>query len=216
MKSPVLTEAEFLKSVENHMMMVVLDIPTHRHLRFTAPNTGIAAFDIITWPGHLCYAGDMGCFVFTRVKDMFTFFRADPNQALPEGETLAINPAYWGEKLEGVDKNEGFEEFSADQFRSIIANRLDESGATDEVRQAVAERVLPQADEGEDAARAAAIDFSHGDFQFVDFWEEDCNDYTYRFIWCCYALVWAVGYYDEMKAASAAETPALPAPETVQ
>ena len=28
-------------------------------------------FDIVTWPGYLCYSGDMGCFVFTRLPDMF-------------------------------------------------------------------------------------------------------------------------------------------------
>jgi hypothetical protein len=57
-------------------------------------------FDVVTWPGHLSISGDMGCFVFTRVDDMFTFFR---------GHEDAPNLGYsakWGEmtleKLEQV------------------------------------------------------------------------------------------------------------------
>jgi len=220
MKYPPVPEAEFLASVEKHQMMVVLDTPMHRHLRFTQPNTGICAFDLITWPGHLCYTGDMGTYVFSRLNDMFTFFRQDPEWTLGEGETLVINPSYWAEKLQAVDKTDGFEEFSADRFRAVIAEWLDESGATDSVRQAVQEQVLSKIDEGEHAAFSAAVDFEHEGFCFQDFWEVDCTEYTYRFIWCCYALVWGIGFYDEMKAATAAAAAKnvadLPAPEVVQ
>lgn len=36
-------------------------------------------------------------------------------------------------------------------------------------------------------------------FEFTDFWEMDCTEYIYHFIWCCYALAWGIQMYDEAK-----------------
>lgn len=33
-------------------------------------------------------------------------------------------------------------------------------------------------------------------FNLGDYWDSDPKEYTYRFIWCCYALVWAIQQYD--------------------
>ncbi len=73
-------EARFLKDVANHEMQIIRDDGVQRHLRFKKPGTMCYHFDLITWGGHLCYTGDMGTYVFTRVHDMFDFFRMGDQQ----------------------------------------------------------------------------------------------------------------------------------------
>lgn len=113
-----LAEETFLKNVEGHEMQVLLDNGIYRHLRFKKPQTGIAWFDIVTWPGYLAYTGDMGSFVFERVHDMLTFFRGKRRY-----EHLDINPSYWAEKLRAVDRDGrsgSFEEYSEEKMREHI------------------------------------------------------------------------------------------------
>jgi hypothetical protein len=35
--------------------------------------------------------------------------------------------------------------------------------------------------------------------KFADFWECNSDEYTSRFIWCCYALSWGIKQYDATK-----------------
>ena len=44
--------------------------------------------------------------------------------------------------------------------------------------------------------------FEHEGFQFHDSWEWDNTSYTFRFLWCLYAITWGIRQYD------AATTPA--------
>ncbi|HCN87812.1 MAG TPA: hypothetical protein DIT28_01320 [Oxalobacteraceae bacterium] len=189
-------------------MAVLLDSGVYRHLRFKQPGTGVAWFDVVTWPGFLAFAGDMGSFVFARVEDMFKFFRSDRRA---DGE-LRINPGYWGEKLEAVDTHThhpGHREFSPQRFRGCIEEKLAEwiqdcglskADATG-LRGAIDREVLSTAWDGEHEARVAVNDFkcemSGNTFEFHDASEFDFEDYTYRFIWCCYAIAWAVRKYDD-------------------
>ena len=196
----------FLKDVANHRMTVIRDDGIYRHIRFGEPGTRCMQFDLLTWPGYLCYTGDMGAYVFFRVEDMFDFFR---------GSDLAINPWYWSEKVEAHCRD-GVEEYNAERFREAINDALDAMEADDELREAVADQVLSN-DEFEVEARRAADEFTWpqddpgrpGEYVFVDFWETDLNDYTFRFLWCCYAIVWGIGLYDESKTAKVAAGLAL-------
>ena len=107
------TEDRFLKDVSDHQMAVILDDETNRHIRFRKPGTICYGFDLITWPGHLCIAGDCGTYVFSHIKDMFGFFRAGDWWGKKERkETLFINPVYWGEKLRSIGTNAGYKEFA--------------------------------------------------------------------------------------------------------
>lgn len=183
------TEQEFLKNVASHKMTVLLDEGLHRHLRFKHPATNNQYFDIITWPGSLCFAGDMGTFVFSRVEDMFTFFRSDYKD-----DGLHINLQYWAEKLDAADLRTGgaADQYSPEKFREQVAHWLDSMEATADLRQAANDRVLRCADDGEFFAMQAAVNFEHDGERLSDFWEANLRDYTYHFIWCCYALVWAI------------------------
>lgn len=204
------TEAIFLKEVANHQMAILRDDGVNRHLRFRQPNTNMFMFEIITWPGYLCYSGDMGCYVFSRIDDMFEFFRTDRHHMpLTDGNTLAINPSYWGERLQAQSMfGEGFKKFSDDLLREVVKRAYDDhiadANLSDEDKadlwQEIESQVLDSAEDGEYAAHVALRDFSCHGFEFTDSWEYRLTDYTWYFIWCCYALAWAIGKYDEKKA----------------
>lgn len=220
------TEESFLRDVAKHEMTVLMDNGIYRHLRFQRPNSWNMGFNIVTYPGYLVYSGDMGCFVFSRLPDMFEFFRTDRRN----DDRLGINRSYWAEKLQATERGErgGFEEYSEDSLRQTIEEKVaewiehfeapfeadeeEESAAKKEfaeaIREAVESDVLAYLDEGEHEARRAVNDFSFEfnsrerfgakskKYEFHDSWEWSCRDYTYRFTWCCYALAWAIKMYD--------------------
>ena len=191
------TEETFLKDVRKHQIQVLRDDGEYRHVRFSN-GSYCMQFDLITWPGYLAYSGDMGCYVFSRIRDMFEFFRGKP-----EGP-LAINLGYWHEKVEAQARHDGVKEYQPEKFREQVERWLESLEATEEQRQAVELEVLRYADDGEHEAMRAAMDFEHDGFRLTDFWEANCTEYTYRYIWCCYALVWGIRQYDASKVESVA------------
>lgn len=194
-------EPHFLKDVEDHKATVIRNEGVYRHIRFAQPNTSDMQFDLITWPGHLCYTGDMGTYVFSRTTDMFDFFRMNERDYNHNPNGLSINPRYWSEKLLAADKCDGFMEYSSELFVQRITEYLDECEASDELREAVKEEVLYYADASEFEARQAAEGFDHDGFGFQDVWEMNFQKYNNRFTWCCYALAWGIRKYDELMVA---------------
>lgn len=226
------TEETFLKDVAQHQMTVLLDNGIYRHLRFKQPNSSNAWFDLVTWPGSLAYTGDMGTFVFSRLADMFEFFRTDRRD-----DRLGINLSYWGEKLQAVDRDgriSSHRRFSADRLREHVEEVVkgwienfpapydsDEEEEIEarkafetELREAIQDDVYDQFDDNEHEAYKAVNDFSFSPeserfgykphtYQFSDTWEWDCEDYTYRFVWCCYAIAWAIKLYDNRESIAA-------------
>lgn len=189
------TQERFLCDVALHGMEYIRDDGVYRHIRFRKDDTNDLSFDLITWPGHLCITGDMGTWVFSRINDMFKFFREER----PNADTLFINTGYWSEKILAEDKICGTATYDPDKFRELINQYLDDDPyVTKELRIAVARDVLAYADDGEDGARRAAADFKwHEKFYFRDFWEYNLRLKTYQFIWCCYAIVWGIRRYEQ-------------------
>lgn len=215
--SDICTEELFLKDVKDHVIEIIRDDGVHRHIRFKKPGTGCMHFDLITWPDHLCYSGDMGTYVFSRLSDMFEFFRTDRR----DENKLGINLGYWSEKLIAVNSNGRFggsaEEFCEDSFRRAINEyRIEwmregfENGTLRkkerrELWEAVDWQVLDEIDNGELSALHAAQDFRYfigkneKPYEFTDFLEHNFKKYTFHFIWCCYAIAWGILKYDEFK-----------------
>jgi hypothetical protein len=200
------TEENFLSHVSKHSMKVLHDDGLYRHLNFSNNGSFNQQFDIVTWPGFLAYSGDMGCFVFSRVNDMFSFFRNDNDK-----KELYINPSYWGEKLQSVDRDgyhSGYKEYSPEKFKEQVKYHVNEwieeyelsEEDAKELKVEIDYQVLSSSDGGEYKAHEALRDFFfHIDghrFEFSDTWEWDLTDYTYRYIWCCYAIVWSIQQYD--------------------
>lgn len=208
------TEESFLKDVADHEISVISDDGVNRHIRFRKPGTICMGFDLITWPGHLCYTGDMGTYVFSRVQDMFDFFRSDKVYPWHDGAlrradaSLSINPRYWGEKILAVDRYDGFQEWGREKFVSLLRGQFtewareqgwseeDQLDFEEQFEDLVSTCVISSKDE----AYSAVIDFSVGGKRpFADWWEVNTDVFTYRYLWCCYALVWGIKKYDETK-----------------
>lgn len=214
----------FESDTAGHVLTVIRDDGVNRHLRYGKPGTMNCQFDLITWPGHLCYTGDMGTYVFQRLEDMLVFFRG-----------AQVNPQYWSEKLVAADCSGRFTgrsvtEFDPEEFvRRVRECRLawmrdsHESEALDkderrELWEAVDDDVLRVLFESPERAMIAANDFHweprrpgsrqarKPNYTLHDTFESEPFQYTHSFLWCCYALIWAIDLYDKQRA---------PAPESV-
>jgi hypothetical protein len=187
----VITEADFLHDVRDHRIQVIRDDGEYRHIRFSRPDTYCMQFDLITWPGYLAYSGDMCCYVFSRIRDMFEFFRGSTDGP------LRVNLGYWHEKVQAQDRHGGTKAHSPERFRECVLE--DSADAPEAVKQAIELEVLRHADEEHEAWRAIS-DFEHDGWHFQDFWDHDCTEYVHRYVWCCFALVWGIRQYDAAKA----------------
>lgn len=189
------TEEQFLKDVSQHTMTVLLDQGVYRHISFSRCDSRVYKFDLITWPGYLCICGDMGEYVFARNRDMFVFFRNE-----------LINPGYYGEKLQAVDKRCGFEEHDPDSFRESIMDKVNTYifESKYEKKSVIAEienDVLCYIDD-EYKVRDEAAMFSSTAcprFELEDIFDIRAKKYTYQYIWCLRAILWGIGNYDRAK-----------------
>lgn len=215
MGAGMIDESQFLRDVSKHKMEIIRDDGIYRHVRFKKPESGDMYFDLITWPGYLCYTGDMGSYVFSRVTDMFQFFRNDRGYNPGQGRKLYINTGYWAEKVEAQDKGDGVTEFSEERFeRAVIGDLVGwlkshrYKTTKDERRElweAVKDEVLDaDSDSGGHRKQIAAYEFHYQvndrlAFCLQDFWDHQFTEYSFRFVWCCYALAWGIQQYDEAK-----------------
>lgn len=178
---------QFARDVENHQMQVLVDDDLHRSLLFKQPDTGNMYFRINTWPHHLCISGDMGTFVFSRLPDMFEFFRGDKEP----------NLGYWSEKLEAGTA----EKYCEDKARSEILRQANEAGLEPlDLKQAI--NNIADMDLSSETSLQVELSVWHPE---LDDFEIDaselyaCMEYTYHFIWCCRAIIWAIQQYDALK-----------------
>lgn len=194
--------ARFLEDISRHELTFLKEDGLHRHMRFQRPGSWCMHFDIITWPGYLCYTGDMGTFVFKRLDDMLQFFRRGKDRP-----AFSIDYRYWAEKVESADKCDGIGAFDLDEFKANVRDyfeqNVDEDWPAERKAALWAEiesDVLYYSDDGEPWAWVRLHEFAHDGFRFVDF-GRDCKAYSHSFLWCCHALEWAIATYDAAKAA---------------
>jgi hypothetical protein len=139
----------------------------------------------------------MGCFVFERTPDMFSFFRKDKHEREP-------NYHYWHQKLVAIDRH-GSEETSVDKFRANL-EEYETDELTDEQKQEVKEFiknvVSTYEEEGPQIAYKEVYDFElegyPNDF-FSDFFERSDKIYTLHYEWACHAIQWGIEKYDASK-----------------
>ena len=203
----------FTKGTVNHKMTILKEDGVYRHLRFKTPDTFNLYFDIITFPGNLMITGDMGTWSFSRIEDMFKFFRSKERD---------ISPDYWAEKLTSVDRNSyintikfGHEEFSEKKLRENVNDWISEEttghpipiGLEEELNDLIAAHI----DDGEYAVMRAILDFEfryhneYGEIKFInftDFYEVNNRVYSFDYLWVCHAIVWAIEQYDKSKTES--------------
>jgi hypothetical protein len=197
----------FASDTAEHVMTVLHDDGLYRHLRFRAPKSGMYWFDLITVPGALIFQGDGESFVFSRITDMFEFFR---------GPVGRINPGYWAEKLTSGGR-EAVMRYDEDLFVARVseafADAARDGGVPAGAGRALREAVL--SDDviyHEDTARAALDGFEYGEFRFYDTWEWSFRDYHWWFLWSLHAIVWGIGQYDASHGRPVVVAPVLAAP----
>ena len=188
----------FIQDVAEHELTIIRDEGPEgiRHLSCKKKGTNCYRFEIVCWPGYLTYYGDMGCWVFSRVTDMLSFFRGNKSWA----DGAGINPYYWGQKIKSEDVPSGTKTYSEELFHEHVRDHLKH---LDEIPKgllgALENELLDVSFDSAQDAMTAAMNFEHEDFVLQDFWEHDLTDYTLRYIWCCYALVWAIDQYDQQR-----------------
>lgn len=156
------TLEKFLKDVENHEINIIHSDGFYRHIRFKKPDCSSYYFDLVTGHGFLMIRGDMGCYVFERIPDMFGFFRN--NRATKETD-LEINVGYWAEKVvsQSIFGN-GIKKFDLDKFKEAVENDLNNYIECDSfysmdlpeslIREAVKDDILDCADDEYNALEA--------------------------------------------------------------
>lgn len=188
---------EIQRDFEAHLMFVDRDDGVYRHLRFRGPTSNVYWFDLVTWPSMLVINGDCGTYAFSRVEDMFQFFRDGNGKA-------RINPSYWAEKLHATDCHgrHGHVAFSEWKARSALASEmrsLREQGAGNDVVRNLRDCAVLDEDAG--SMIRSVTEWGHGKWRVHDFWEENLDDYTRGFIWNLHAIVWGIQQYDASKVA---------------
>jgi hypothetical protein len=208
----------FLKDVSEHEMTVLQADGVYRHIRFANPKSFNMSFQITTVPGTLVYTGDMVSYTFQRIEDMFQLFRLGK----VDDERYRINPQYWAEKIVAKDRHAGVERFSETLFREAVSDAVEaflesnpECDAT-RLREEVEEELLYDCGFStvEQALERVSRFVFHGPDEddhslgfpfktrgrpldvFPDFYERPLEDFSYHYIWCCYAIVWAIEKYD--------------------
>jgi hypothetical protein len=186
-----LTADKFLDQVnKGHTLKVLKDDGLYRHLRISLKDTW---YEIITAPNYLFFVGDMGDYCFSRIEDMFAFHRKKGYDK--------IDFSYWAEKIQ-MSCRDGIERFDTDQFISDIKYHYDITPECEEELRDACEESKDAADVlrdceityRNDGGEVARLDLSD-DYELFGAGQT----YTYRYLWCCYAVVFAIHKYDEYK-----------------
>ncbi|WP_151765830.1 hypothetical protein [Acinetobacter colistiniresistens] len=188
MKQP--TYEQFQEDVKDHVLTVNLDNELYRDITIKKPHSVDMHYHITTRPGYLMFTGDMGCYVFERTPDMFRFFRG-----------CKINPYYWSEKLQAGK----YQEYSPEMARKALDNVFENWKECTDKDEEFIENEKSELDgidtDNEFEFTSAVNDHyaNEGGVDLTDFWEYNVKDYTYHYIWCCYAIVHAIDLYDQHK-----------------
>lgn len=111
----------FARETANHVMEIKHDDGLYRHLRFMEPGHSPYWFDLITVPHALIFRGDGESFVFSRIDDMFEFFRS----GLWRDGSIHINPHYWAEKL--TSDRDSVMKYDQDLFEKLVKEHVAEA-----------------------------------------------------------------------------------------
>lgn len=192
----------FATETEHHKLTILHDDGLYRHLRFMSEPPGQPKqsgywFELITAPGSLIFRGDGESFVFARLRDMFEFFRSNPDR-----NTMRISPDYWAEKL--TSNRAAAKTYSRELLDQNVAEAL---AAAEETFPGITDAWTFETDElagydldHEDSAREALRDFEHHHkdetFRFADTWEWNLQDFDWWYLWACHAIVHGIAQYD--------------------
>lgn len=198
--------AQFESETTEHRMTVVHEDGLHRHLHFARPGTGMWSWSIITWPGHLAIAGDIGDgWMFAREDDMLQWFGRNGHQS-------GINPGYWSEKMPEHHRTAA-RHFSAARFERQMRAAVADLDVTDARRAEVLAALEEDVFGGYDdvtwtyAALESVSDVTGG-VGLPELSDVDCDEWDHHFLLALFSIRYAVRAYAAHRAASADAKPA--------
>lgn len=155
----------FARETAEHKLTVLHDDGLYRHLRFSSPKNPFYWFELITTPHVLVFRGDGESFVFSRIEDMFDFFRRSGRGA--DG-SIYIQPDYWSQKLES--DRDSVREYSPERFDMEAADYLaqveeDFPGVTAAWTAFTAGTMAEHSTEYKESAAKALRDFEFGELE---------------------------------------------------
>lgn len=192
MTNEQLVRERFAKDVAEHVITIKHSHGLYRHYRCQRPRSWCMGFDIVAWPGSLCYTGDMGDYLFQRTDNMVEFMR-----------TAVRDRGYAAQKC--VTKHD-IKEWREDLFRKALADRLKEAktirvmrhgsfrdeSVLDKIREITA--AYDEYSSQHDAVKAM---YESGLWDGCDL--PECTDYTHAFLWCLHAIQWFCEHVHEAK-----------------
>lgn len=205
----------FYRETRDHELTILKDDGLYRHLRMKPKGHSFYWYDIVTWPGNLVFRGDGESYVFTRLEDMFQFFRT----GIAKNGKIHINPSYWAEKL--TSDQDGVKKFDEESFRQVLQEQVDqaienEDFTEDEVKEFKAElqeEIFDSyvcADEHEAYSAVERFQFFFGpkdkygrqtkEFTFEEPWEwfGATKEYNWWLLWAMYGIAKAIQEYDKV------------------
>jgi hypothetical protein len=182
----------FALSTGEHELTILHDDGAYRHIVMAKPGTGLYRYELITWPGHLAVSGDLDGYMFSRIDDMFAFFRGN-----------AVNPHYWSEKVK--DDHRRTNSYSEDIFQQLVNERLadldDED--LDDAQRGTRDEIIERLKYGDGAHEETAREILR-DGEQARLWSDTCewnlHDWNWTFLYCLHAIVAGIAAYDKAKA----------------
>lgn len=199
-------EQELIKKVRarvavdlaNHSVKVIRSDGLYRHWRCQNGDSWNQRFDIVTWPGSLCYTGDMGDYLFQRTDDMVAFMRGSwksfgyaAEKCVAEGRTKIRE--FRSEVMEEL-----LEELVAERIAEIKRDGGDRDDLGRFIKIEEHEYIVELKEKIEDI-ESACSDNSSGDKAMEAIYESglfdggdlpDLEAFTYHFLWCLHAIGW--------------------------
>lgn len=182
---------QFQTNTKDHELTILHEDGLYRHLRMAAPGSYLWSWTIVTWPGYLAIAGDIGDgHTFSRLPDMVEFFEDSQYGTYPDGAPR-INPGYWAEKLGRIQRGTE-KKYSPDKFVRRVREALADHDGPINTHTVLDDAWDASADEHE--AREWALE--HADVLGQDFfWEVDLSDFDHHYLLACYAIAETIRHY---------------------
>lgn len=196
-----LVRQDFEASTAEHKMSILRDDGLYRHVRFKNPDGIFYYYDLVTWPGYLAFVGDAGDYVFSRIRDMFEFFRADGG---------GINPHYWAQKLQAPRGTESARSYTEEALRRRLREWAHEEAeyADEPMYPSLVVGAVDRLLDGKDPDflfpeiynEHGAVELLHElELEGIIYepWEWDVREYDRQFLWACWAITKGIARYDE-------------------
>jgi hypothetical protein len=172
-KNEAMVKERIDKDLAEHVIEQRHSAGLYRHWRCGKPSSSDMSFHIVTWPGSLCYTGDMGDYLFRRTDDMVAFMRS------------ACRDYYYAAEKCIASCDDGIREFSSECFDKEMKEVLEENPDN---REKILEIRLHHDTWDGDANETIKAMHESGIWDGCDM--PSCEDYAYRFLWCLHAIKW--------------------------